>query len=208
MARYTGPVCRLCRREGTKLYLKGERCYTEKCAMERRPFPPGQHGRRKVKQTQYALQLRAKQAMKRMYGVLERQFKRYFYEAQRRKGITGDNLVKIVESRLDNVVFRMGFATSRRQARQLVNHGHFMVNGRKVDIPSYRLKPGDVVEVSEKSRDIEPIKHAVELSRERTMYPWLEVNFDELRGTFLRYPEMDELDLPFDIQAIVELYSK
>ncbi|MCD6254480.1 MAG: 30S ribosomal protein S4 [Thermotogae bacterium] len=208
MARYTGPVCKLCRREGIKLYLKGERCYTDKCALEKRPYPPGQHGRRRTKLTQYAVQLRAKQAMKRMYGVLERQFKRYFMEAQRRKGITGDYLVQIVESRLDNVVFRLGFATSRRQARQLVNHGHFMVNGRKVDIPSYRLRPGDVVEVRPKSRDIEPIKRAAELARERTPYSWLEVDYDELRGTFLRYPERDEIDLPVDVQAIVELYSK
>ncbi|RKX46721.1 MAG: 30S ribosomal protein S4 [Thermotogae bacterium] len=208
MARYTGPVCKLCRREGIKLYLKGERCYTDKCALEKRPYPPGQHGRRRTKLTQYAVQLRAKQAMKRMYGVLERQFKRYFMEAQRRKGVTGDYLVQIVESRLDNVVFRLGFATSRRQARQLVNHGHFMVNGRKVDIPSYRLRPGDVVEVRPKSRDIEPIKRAAELARERTPYSWLEVDYDELRGTFLRYPERDEIDLPVDVQAIVELYSK
>jgi len=208
MARYTGPVCRLCRREGIKLYLKGERCYTDKCAFEKRPYPPGQHGRRRTKLTQYAVQLRAKQAMKRMYGVLERQFKRYFMEAQRRKGVTGDYLVQIVESRLDNVVFRLGFATSRRQARQLVNHGHFMVNGRKVDIPSYRVRPGDVIEVRPKSRDIEPIKRAVELARERTPYSWLEVDYDELRGTFLRYPERDEIDLPVDVQAIVELYSK
>lgn len=208
MARYTGPVCKLCRREGIKLYLKGERCYTDKCALEKRPYPPGQHGRRRTKLTQYAVQLRAKQAMKRMYGVLERQFKRYFMEAQRRKGVTGDYLVQIVESRLDNVVFRLGFATSRRQARQLVNHGHFMVNGRKVDIPSYRLRPGDVVEVRPKSRDIEPIKRAADLARERTPYSWLEVDYDELRGTFLRYPERDEIDLPVDVQAIVELYSK
>lgn len=208
MARYTGPVCRLCRREGIKLYLKGERCYTEKCALERRPYPPGQHGRKRTKLTQYAMQLRAKQAMKRMYGILERQFKKYFAEAQRKKGVTGDYLVQIVESRLDNVVFRLGFATSRRQARQLVNHGHFLVNGKKVDIPSYRVKPGDVIEVRPKSRDIEPIKHAVELARERTPYSWLEVDYDELRGTFLRYPERDEIDLPVDVQAIVELYSK
>ncbi|HCZ06875.1 MAG TPA: 30S ribosomal protein S4 [Thermotogae bacterium] len=208
MARYTGPVCRLCRREGIKLYLKGERCYTEKCALEKRPYPPGQHGRRRTKLTQYAMQLRAKQAMKRMYGILERQFKKYFAEAQRKKGVTGDYLVQIVESRLDNVVFRLGFATSRRQARQLVNHGHFLVNGKKVDIPSYRVRPGDVIEVRPKSRDIEPIKHAVELARERTPYSWLEVDYDELRGTFLRYPERDEIDLPVDVQAIVELYSK
>ncbi|MDI3516791.1 MAG: small subunit ribosomal protein [Thermotogota bacterium] len=208
MARYTGPVCRLCRREGIKLYLKGERCYTEKCALEKRPYPPGQHGRRRAKLTQYAMQLRAKQAMKRMYGILERQFKKYFAEAQRKKGVTGDYLVQIVESRLDNVVFRLGFATSRRQARQLVNHGHFLVNGKKVDIPSYRVRPGDVIEVRPKSRDIEPIKHAVELARERTPYSWLEVDYDELRGTFLRYPERDEIDLPVDVQAIVELYSK
>lgn len=208
MARYTGPVCRLCRREGMKLYLKGQKCYTDKCPFEKRPYAPGQHGMRRTKLTQYAIQLRAKQAMKRIYGVLERQFRRYFEEASRRKGVTGEILVKIVESRLDNVVYRMGFAFSRAQARQLVRHGHVLVNGRKVDIPSYRLKPGDVVEIREKSRSIPFVREAVESAKDRTLPKWLDVDLDNFRGVFSRYPEMDEVDLPIDVQAIVELYSK
>lgn len=209
MGRYTGPVCRLCRREGMKLYLKGEKCYTDKCPFERRPYPPGQHGRRRSKLTQYAIQLRAKQAMKRMYGVMERQFRRYFEKAQKMKGDTRENLVKLIESRLDNVVYRLGFAISRNQARQLVNHGHFLVNGRKVDIPSYLLRPGDVIEVREKSRSIEPIQKAIEFNRGRDIMPWLEVDYDNFRGTYLRYPQLAEVrDLPVNVQDIVEFYSR
>jgi len=209
MARYTGPVCKLCRREGMKLYLKGERCYTEKCAFDRRPYAPGQHGRRRKKLTQYAIQLRAKQAMKRMYGILERQFRRYFERAQKMKGDTRENLVQIVESRLDNIVYRLGFAVSRNQARQLVSHGHFLVNGKKVDIPSYLLRPGDVVEVREKSRTIEPIKNAVEFNSSREVAPWLEVDYDSFKGSYLRYPKLAEVrDLPVNVQDIIEFYSR
>ncbi|AJC72983.1 30S ribosomal protein S4 [Pseudothermotoga hypogea DSM 11164 = NBRC 106472] len=209
MARYTGPVCRLCRREGMKLYLKGERCFTEKCAFDRRPFAPGDHGRSRGKTSQYAFQLRSKQVMKRIYGILERQFRRYFDRALRMTGDTRENLVRLVESRLDNVVFRMGFAINRRQARQLVTHGHFLVNGKRVNIPSYLLKPGDIVEVKESSRSIEVIKRSVELAKGRTIAPWIQVDFDAYRGTFERAPKLEELtDLPVDVQAIVELYSR
>ncbi len=209
MARYTGPVCRLCRREGMKLYLKGERCFTEKCAFDRRPFAPGEHGRSRSKTSQYAFQLRSKQVMKRIYGILERQFERYFERALKMAGDTRENLVKLVESRLDNVVFRMGFAINRRQARQLVTHGHFLVNGKKVNIPSYLLKPGDIVEVKESSRSLDVIKRSLELARGRTIVSWIQVDFDAYRGTFERAPKLEELtDLPVDVQAIVELYSR
>jgi len=209
MARYTGPVCRLCRREGMKLYLKGEKCYTDKCPFEKRPYPPGQHGRARRKLTQYAIQLRSKQTMKRIYGILEKQFKNYFVKAQKMAGDTRENLVRFVESRLDNVVYRMGFAVNRRQARQLVNHGHFLVNGKKVDIPSYLLKPGDVVEVREKSRDIQPVKDAIEFNRDKNRVPWIEVDYDNYRGTYLRHPKLEEVtDLPVDVQTIVEFYSR
>ncbi|PLV55661.1 30S ribosomal protein S4 [Thermotoga sp. SG1] len=209
MARYTGPVCRLCRREGMKLYLKGERCYTDKCAFDRRPYAPGQHGQRRSKLTQYGIQLRAKQTVKRIYGILERQFERYVEKAMKRAGDTRENLIQLLEARLDNVVYRMGFAINRRQARQLVNHGHFLVNGKKVDIPSYLLRPNDVVEVREKSRDIEVIKKAVEFNRERNTVPWIEVDFDNYRGTFLRYPRLEEVtDLPVDLQTVIEFYSR
>ncbi len=209
MGRYTGPVCKLCRREGMKLYLKGEKCYSDKCPYDRRPYPPGQHGRRRAKLTQYAKQLRAKQAMKRMYGVMERQFRRYFERAQKMRGDTRENLVKLVESRLDNVVYRLGFAMSRNQARQLVNHGHFLVNGKKVDIPSYLLRPGDVVEVREKSRSLEPIKNAIEFNSGRDIMPWLETDYDNFKGTYLRYPSLAEVrDLPVNVQDIIEFYSR
>ncbi len=209
MGRYTGPVCKLCRREGMKLYLKGEKCYSDKCPYDRRPYPPGQHGRRRSKPTQYAIQLRAKQAMKRMYGIMERQFRRYFEKAQKMRGDTRENLVTLVESRLDNVVYRLGFAMSRNQARQFVNHGHFLVNGRKVDIPSYLLRPGDVVEVKEKSRSIEPIKASIEFNSGRDLMPWLEVDYDNFRGTYLRYPKLAEVrDLPVNVQDIIEFYSR
>ncbi len=209
MGRYTGPVCKLCRREGMKLYLKGEKCYSDKCPYDRRPYPPGQHGRRRAKLTQYAKQLRAKQAMKRMYGVMERQFRRYFERAQKMRGDTRENLVKLVESRLDNVVYRLGFAMSRNQARQLVSHGHFLVNGKKVDIPSYLLRPGDVVEVREKSRSLEPIKNAIEFNSGRDIMPWLETDYDNFKGTYLRYPSLAEVrDLPVNVQDIIEFYSR
>jgi len=209
MARYTGPLCRLCRREGMKLYLKGERCYTDKCAFERRPYAPGQHGQARRKLTQYGIQLRAKQTVKRIYGILERQFERYVEKAMKKAGDTRENLIQLLEARLDNVVYRMGFAVNRRQARQLVNHGHFLVNGEKVDIPSYLLKPGDVVEVREKSRELEVIRKALELNKERNVAPWLEVDRDGFKGVFLRYPKLEEVtDLPVDLQVVIEFYSR
>lgn len=209
MARYTGPVCRLCRREGLKLYLKGERCYTEKCAIGRRSYAPGQHGqRRRSKVSEYGMQLREKQKARRIYGVLENQFRTYFREADRRKGITGENLLQILESRLDNVVFRLGFALSRAEARQLVKHGHFEVNGRKVTIPSYRLKPGDVVAVRESSRDKGRFKDLAEIMRNQGVVDWLEVDRENLTGKMLRVPTREEIDVPISEHLIVELYSR
>ncbi|ABV33172.1 MULTISPECIES: 30S ribosomal protein S4 [Pseudothermotoga] len=209
MARYTGPICRLCRREGMKLYLKGERCFTEHCAFDKRPYAPGDHGRQRGKLSQYGTQLRAKQVMRVIYGIPERQFEHYFEKALGMSGDTRENLVRLVESRVDNIVYRLGFAISRRQARQLVTHGHFSVNGVKIDIPSYKLRPGDIVEVREKSRSLAAIKHAVESSKDRTQVPWVEVDFDSYRGTFLRLPNLEEVtDLPVDVQAIVEFYSR
>ncbi|SHE73071.1 SSU ribosomal protein S4P [Marinitoga hydrogenitolerans DSM 16785] len=209
MARYIGSLCKLCRREGFKLYLKGERCYTDKCALARRPYAPGQHGKQTKKPTQYGLQLRAKQALKRIYGVLERQFRRYFEEASRKEGNTGENLMRILETRLDNVVYQMGYAVNRRTARQLVRHGHFLVNGKKVDIPSYRVRPGDVIEIKEKSRSILPIKQGIELAQKSNRkLNWIEVDYNAFKGTFLRLPTLDEMEVPVDLQAIIELYSK
>ncbi|MFZ2830307.1 MAG: 30S ribosomal protein S4 [Mesotoga infera] len=208
MARYTGPVCKLCRREGFKLYLKGERCFSPRCGQIKRPVAPGQHGASTRKLTQYGMQLRSKQVVKRIYGVLERQFRRYFEMAVRKQEETGNALLKILESRLDNTVFRMGFASSRRQARQLVSHGHVMVNGRRVNKPSFNLRVGDVVEIKEKSRVVLPVKEAVEAAKERAAYPWLEVNYEDFRGTYLRYPAREEVEIPVDLQSIIELYSK
>ncbi|HPD36822.1 MAG TPA: 30S ribosomal protein S4 [Mesotoga infera] len=208
MARYTGPVCKLCRREGFKLYLKGERCFSPRCGQIKRPVAPGQHGASTRKLTQYGMQLRSKQVVKRIYGVLERQFRRYFEMAVRKQEETGNALLKILESRLDNTVFRMGFASSRRQARQLVSHGHVMVNGRKVNKPSFNLRVGDVVEIKEKSRVVLPVKEAVEAAKERAAYPWLEVNYEDFKGTYLRYPAREEVEIPVDLQSIIELYSK
>ncbi|NLM46704.1 MAG: 30S ribosomal protein S4 [Firmicutes bacterium] len=209
MARYTGPVCRQCRREGMKLYLKGERCYTEKCAIDRRSYAPGQHGqRRRGKVSEYGLQLREKQKARRIYGVMERQFRKYFREADRRKGITGENLLQILESRLDNIVYRMGFAFSRPEARQLVRHGHFTVNGRKVTIPSYLVRPGDVVAVRESSRDKGRFKELAELTRNQGTMEWLEVDSENLTGKVIRLPNREEIDIPISEHLIVELYSR
>ncbi|HOZ98738.1 30S ribosomal protein S4 [Mesotoga prima] len=208
MARYTGPVCKLCRREGFKLYLKGERCFSPRCSQVKRPVAPGQHGASTRKLTQYGMQLRSKQVVKRIYGVLERQFRRYFEAALRKSEETGSALMKILESRLDNIVFRMGFASSRRQARQLVNHGHVLVNGRRVNKPSFNLRVGDIVEIKEKSRSVLPIKEAAEAAKERTAYPWVEVDYETFRGTYLRYPVTEEVEIPVDLQSIIELYSK
>ncbi|MDN5331575.1 MAG: small subunit ribosomal protein [Tepidanaerobacteraceae bacterium] len=208
MARYTGPSCRLCRREGIKLYLKGERCYTPKCAIDRRGYAPGQHGQMKRKLSEYGLQLREKQKAKRIYGVLEQQFKIYFEEASRRKGVTGENLLRLLECRLDNVVYRLGFAKSRAQARQVVRHGHIEVNGKKVDIPSYQVRPGDVIAVREKSRSLDLFKEMAELGKGRVLPEWLSVNYDTLTGEVLRYPNREDIDVPIQEHLIVELYSK
>ena len=207
MARYIGPVCRLCRREGMKLFLKGERCYSDKCAIEKRNVPPGQHGRaRRAKVVGYGIQLREKQKVKRTYGVLESQFRRYFESADRQKGITGELLLQMLERRLDNVVYRLGFATSRAQARQLVRHGHFTVNGRKVDIPSYAVRRGDSVAVRTTSRENPTIQHAIEEVKGRGIPGWL--SFDGAAGKVVSLPTREQINLPVQEQLIVELYSK
>jgi small subunit ribosomal protein S4 len=208
MARYNGPVCRLCRREGMKLFLKGERCYTEKCAIEKRNMPPGQHGRlRKAKMVGYGVQLREKQKVKRIYGVLEDQFRRYFEMAERTRGITGETLLQLLERRLDNAVYRLGLATSRPQARQLVRHGHFLVNGKKVDIPSYLLKSGDSIGVRETSKQNATILHATEEVKGRGIPQWLQQE-GELGGKVVSMPTREQINLPVQEQLIVELYSK
>jgi len=207
MARYTGPACRLCRREGMKLFLKGERCYTDKCAIEKRNFPPGQHGKtRKQKLAGYGVQLREKQKVKRIYGVLEDQFRRYFEAADRTRGITGETLLQLLERRFDNVVYRLGLATSRPQARQLVRHGHFLVNGKKVDIPSYSLRAGDVVTIKPTSTKSATIAHAIEEVKGRGIPGWL--TFDGETGKIMSLPTREQINLPVQEQLIVELYSK
>jgi small subunit ribosomal protein S4 len=209
MARYIGPVCRLCRREGMKLFLKGERCYTEKCAIEKRNFAPGQHGKtRKSKLAGYGVQLREKQKVKRIYGVLEDQFRRYFEQAERTRGITGETLLQLLERRLDNVAYRLGLATSRPQARQLVRHGHLTVNGRKVDIPSFSVKPGDIVSVRQSSRKSPAILHAREEVKGRGVPEWLQFDVDDLTAKVTSVPTREQINLPVQEQLIVELYSK
>ncbi|MGB9812690.1 MAG: 30S ribosomal protein S4 [Thermovenabulum sp.] len=208
MGRYTGPSCRLCRREGIKLYLKGERCYTPKCAIERRGYAPGQHGQMKKKLSEYGIQLREKQKAKRIYGILENQFKIYFERATKQKGVTGENLLRLLELRLDNVVYRLGFAKSRAQARQIVRHGHIEVNGKKVTIPSYQVRAKDVIAVREKSRELEFFKEMAELGRTRIVPEWLSVNYDTLTGEVLRVPNREDIDVPVQEHLIVELYSK
>jgi small subunit ribosomal protein S4 len=208
MARYTGPVCRLCRRERTKLFLKGARCESSKCAIERKPYPPGDHGRGRVRETQYLIQLREKQKARRIYGVLERQFRNYYREAARQKGITGENLLRILESRLDNVVYRAHFAESRAQARQLVSHGHFRVNGRRVTIPSYRVKPGDVIQLKERSKDMIVVQHSVDTAGRRAQAEWMDVDVDERKVTITSLPSRAQIDTQVQEQLIVELYSK
>lgn len=208
MARYRESLCRLCRREGMKLFLKGTRCFTEKCAFERRKYPPGQHGHNRAKLSDYGLQLREKQKVKRIYGVMERQFKNYFEKATKIKGITGENLLKLLERRFDNVVYRMGFAINRRQARQFVSHGMFLINGKKVNIPSYLLRPGDVIEVATKYKDKEIIKENLAIAEGRGFPAWTEVDIENMKGKFVRVPERDEMQLPVSEQLIVEFYSK
>ncbi len=207
MGRYTGPVCRLCRREGMKLYLKGDRCYTDKCAIDRKSYGPGQHGQGRKKISGYGIQLREKQKAKRYYGVMERQFRKYFEMAERMKGATGENLLQLLERRIDNVVYRAGFAASRKEARQLVKHGHFTVNGKKVDIPSYLVKVGDVIEVKEKSKGMERIKELVSDSQ-RVAPEWLEVNSEGMKVKVVGLAKKEHIDIPLEEHLIVELYSR
>lgn len=208
MARYTDASCRLCRREGLKLYLKGERCYTDKCAIARRQYAPGQHGQRRKKQSEYGLQLREKQKAKRIYGILEKQFAKYFEMAERKKGKTGDNLLQILESRLDNVVYRLGFAASRKEARQLVLHGHFMVNGKRVNIPSYLVSVGDEIAIKEESKKSEKFKEIIEATASRISPKWLEIDSENLVGKVVALPTKEDVDIPIEDYLIVELYSK
>ncbi len=209
MSRYRESACRLCRRENLKLYLKGDRCYSDKCAFDRRSYPPGQHGQRRGgKISDYGLQLREKQKVKRTYGLSEKQFKLTFERADRRKGITGINLLVMLEQRLDNVVYRMGFSNSRNQARQLVRHSHFLVNGKKVDIPSYQIRPGDVIEVREKSKNIQMITDAVEAVVRRSMPQWIELDKEKMRGTIKGLPVREDITMPIQENQIVELYSR
>jgi small subunit ribosomal protein S4 len=208
VARYTGPNCRLCRREGLKLFLKGDRCFTEKCAYERRPYAPGVHGRIRKKVSDYAVQLREKQKVRRMYGILEEQFRDYFARAESAKGVTGVNLLMFLERRLDNVVYRMGFASSRDQARHLVRHGHFVLNGRRVDVPSITVKQGDMIEVLEKSRKSPVILEAQETIARRGSPAWLEVDGPNFKGKVVAMPTREDVNFPINEQLIVELYSK
>ena len=208
MARYTGPVCRLCRREGTKLYLKGERCTSGKCALDRRSTAPGQHGAANKKMREYGMQMREKQKTRRYYGVLERQFVNYYEEAARKEGMTGENLICLLERRLDNVVYRMGFASSHKEARQLVLHGHFTLNGNNVNIPSLIVKAGDVITVKESSRDSVKIKALAEAAANMTAPKWLEVKADAMTAKVLTLPAREDVDFDFNEQLIVELYSK
>lgn len=208
MARYTGAVCRLCRREGQKLFLKGERCYSDKCSVAVRAYAPGQHGQGRKKISEYGLQLRAKQKARRFYGVQEKQFHHYFEIAERKQGVTGENLLKILESRLDNVVYRVGFASSRAEARQLIGHGHFEVNGARVDIASYLIKAGDVITICEKSRTLDKIKAVLEANGSRPAPAWIDVDKENNVAKIIALPERDQIDAPVDEQPIVEFYSK
>jgi len=208
VARYTGAVCRLCRREGLKLFLKGERCYTDKCAIERRNYPPGQHGQARPKFSEYSIQLREKQKLRRIYGILEGQFRRYFQMADRAKGVTGETLLQLLERRMDNMVYRMGFATSRSEARQLVRHGHFSVNGRKVNVPSFLVKVGDIVAVTERSRKVVRIQEALDLAQRRGVPDWLEVSSEAFTGRVKSIPVRADLTMPINEKLVVELYSK
>ena len=208
MARYRASVCRLCRREGLKLFLKGERCYTDKCAIERRNYPPGEHGQARPKFSEYSVQLREKQKLRRMYGVLEGQFRRYFAMADRAKGVTGETLLQLLERRLDNTVYRIGFATSRAEARQLVRHGHFRVNGRKVDVPSYLVRAGDTVSVRDRSQKVTRIQESLELAQRRGVPDWLEITPEAFAGRVKSLPARSDLTMPINEKLVVELYSK
>jgi small subunit ribosomal protein S4 len=208
MARYTGPDCKLCRRERQKLYLKGTRCEGPKCAIEKRPYPPGEHGRGRIRESEYLLQLREKQKARRIYGVLEKQFRNYYKEASRQAGLTGENLLVLLETRLDNTVFRGGLARSRDEARQLVRHRHFQVNGRTVNIPSYRVKVGEVITVRDRARNLVPILGSLELVGSRTIPSWVSLDQSKLQISVLGLPERGQIDVPVQEQLIVELYSK
>jgi len=208
MGRYVGSVCRLCRREGMKLFLKGSRCYSEKCAVEKRNYPPGQHGQARPRISEYSTQLREKQKIKRIYGLLEQQFRKYFHKAERMKGVTGENLLVLLERRLDNVVYRLGFASSRRQARQLVKHRHFLVNGRIVDVSNYWVKPGDVVEVRQASRELMHLQKALASVETRGFPAWLELDKAQYRGKLRALPTKEDIALPVNEQLVVELYSR
>jgi small subunit ribosomal protein S4 len=206
LARTTGPDCKQCRREGVKLFLKGERCLTEKCGIERRAYPPGQHGRGRTKNSEYLVQLREKQKARRYYGVLEKQFRTYYEKASRKSGVTGENLLRLLETRLDNVVYRLGFAASRAQGRQLVRHGHFFVNGRRVNIPSYQVRPDDIVAMRPGAAGEGVIRDATDLTA--SVAGWLQADHDNLTGKVLRLPDREEIDTPVQEQLIVELYNK
>lgn len=208
MARYIGPVCRLCRREDMKLFLKGERCYTDKCAFERRAYPPGQHGQGRRKRTDYGDQLREKQKLRRIYGVLEKQFRGYYHKASTMKGVTGENLLSLLERRLDNVVYRLGFTSTRSEARQLVLHRHFLINGKKCNIPSRLVRPGDVIELKEKSKNIAKFQESLAALERRGMPTWLELDKDKMTGTIAAMPNREEITMPIREQLVVELYSK
>lgn len=208
MARYTEAACRLCRREDMKLYLKGDKCYSGKCPMEKRAFAPGQHGQRRTKLSEYGIQLREKQKVKRIYGVLEKQFRLYFEMAEKKQGITGENLLQFLERRLDNAVYRLGLASSRKEARQLVLHGHFTVNGNKVNIPSYLISEGDVIQVIEKSKKSEKFKTVLESTSSKVTPKWLETDFEKLEGKVVAMPVRDDIDLNIEEHLIVELYSR
>ncbi len=208
MARYTGPKCRICRREGGKLFLKGDRCYTDKCAFERRAYAPGDHGKARKKPSDYALQLREKQKVRKMYGILEGQFRRYFEEADRRKGVTGTNLLTLLETRIDNVAYKLGFANSRSQARQMVRHGIFLLNGRRVSVPSIQMKPGDVLEVRDRTKKNLVIHESLEVVARRGVPAWLEIDAPALKGSVKAFPTREDITFPMTEQLIVELYSK
>jgi len=208
LARYRESVCRFCRRETTKLFLKGDRCFSDKCAVERRNYPPGQHGQGRPKHTDYGIQLREKQKVRRIYGVLEKQFRNYIHLSEKKKGVTGENLLLLLESRLDNIVYRMGFATSRAEARQIINHGHVLVNGRKVDITSFRTKPGMVIEVKEVSRKIKAIEESLNTASRRGIPQWLEVDGAGFKGQVKAWPAREDLDPKIREQLIVEFYSR
>ena len=208
MARYIGPVCKLCRREAAKLFLKGDRCYSEKCAFDRRPSPPGQHGQARIKFSEYGLRLREKQKVRRIYGVLEKQFSNYYRDAARQRGATGENLLRLLESRLDNVVYRMGFGATRAESRQLVSHSAILVNGRKLNIPSYQVKAGDVISVRERAKAQLRIQSAMTLAAQRGTAEWIEIDANKLEGTFKRVPDRVDLSPEINENLIVELYSK